>query len=86
MSSRNKLHRTKLDDFREWLKSRGCVIVPIKAPFEVMRWKGELGEAMPIVSERSWKRGAGRGRPHLTMNDSADSYFNAWRRDGKSPC
>ena len=72
MAYRAMLHKTKLTQFRDWLVSEGHVLLPAKGDYEVLRWRGVPGRAMPIVFDR---HGA---KEHFTCNDAARPYVQAW--------
>jgi len=71
MGNRSILHRTKLNDFKEWLKSRGIAIHPCKGQYEVLRWEGKQGQPMPMVFDR-------HDGDHYTVNVAAEPLVRKW--------
>jgi hypothetical protein len=71
MRARNLLHRTKLDEFKQWLESHGHRLQEPKGDYEVLRWKGKKGKPMPMVFDR-------HEGDHLTTNATATGYVRQW--------
>jgi len=74
MRNRSQLHRTKIDEFREWLTAKGYELLEPKGDYEVMRWRGNDGKPMPIVFDRL------QG-DHFTVNETASGYVKTWLKE-----
>jgi len=71
MRSRHLLHRSKLEEFKQYLIDQGIEVLPNKGDYEVLRWKGLAGTPMPIVFDR-------HGGDHFTTNGEASKYVFRW--------
>lgn len=78
MASKNLLHRSKLEEFKEWLeKNYGWVIQDTKGIYEVLRWsKGEYGEPMKIIFN-------GKSKEHYTCNEASIPYVKKFISESK---
>jgi len=74
MANRNILHKSKLLEFKQWLIKNGHRLLDERAYHEVCRWKGEKGEAMPIIF-------SGDSSEHYSANHSATRYVRAFISD-----
>lgn len=77
MAIRNVLHRSKLDAFKMFIKSKGLEILEPKGPFEVMRFKNtEKSLGMPIIFN-------GASPEHLSCNNAARPFIFEFVRGNK---
>lgn len=77
MANRNTLHFNKIDSFRKWLSDNGYKIgIENTLAQEVLRWKGQKGEPMPIIFH-------GQSNQHLSCNESAIGYVKKFIRENK---
>jgi len=76
MGNRNRLARSKIPEFSEWLKSEGVKLLEPKGYHESMRWKAPKGWPMAIVFTRGSHESV-----HLTLNESAIPFFNKWLKE-----
>jgi len=67
MSNRSLLHRSKLEEFKQWLADNGWKIEKPNGGYEVLRWKGETRQPKPIIYDR-------HDGDHYTANDAAVPY------------
>ena len=63
MASRNILHRSKLENFKEYLISKGWVIQDTKGLYEVLR------AVTPDVMKRPLIIYSGRSKEHLSVDN-----------------
>jgi len=77
MANRALLHRNKLEDFKKWLVENGYNPTAGKSLWEVIRWKGRKGEAMPIIFDKS------NAKEHYTCSYTAIWYVRKWLREIK---
>ena len=63
MASRNILHRSKLESFKEYLISKGWVIQDTKGKYEALR------AVNPEVMKRPLIIYSGRSKEHLSVDD-----------------
>ncbi len=75
MANRELLHRSKLLEFRDWLRSKGVQLLEPHSEYEVVRWMGRPGRPMPIIFGRR-RRG-----DHLTLNAEAERWVRRWLRE-----
>ena len=75
MSNKNVLHRSKLEEFREWLIDKDIVIKDNKGDFEVLRFKAQSG-AMPIIFN-------GASSEHLSCNQAAIGFVHDFIQETK---
>jgi len=75
MSDKGLLAKSKLPAFKAWLEEHGYKVLRPTGPFEVLRWKGPVGVAMPIIFERH------QGTVHFTCNRSAEPFVRRWIRE-----
>jgi len=66
MAERNLLHRSKLEEFIQYLVDNGFSPVKSNASFEVLRWKVR-GKPMPIIFD-------GKSSEHFSCNESSVPY------------
>lgn len=76
MGTKALLHRNKIEEFKEWLEINNHFVLPIRGNYELLRWKGEPGKAMPIVFNRNTG-------DHLSVNESAVPYVHSFIRSQK---
>jgi len=74
MANRELLHRSKLLEFRDWLRSQGVQMLEPHGEYEVDRWMGRPNRPMPIIFDR-------RGGDHLTLNAEAERWVRRWLRE-----
>ena len=76
MRSRNRLHKTKLADFRVWLEARGWKDEPTKDFYEVLRmsWPGEA----PLLVHRKNEL-----KEHYTTWGISETLMGQWLREKK---
>lgn len=67
------MEREKLGGFKRFLTSIGHRLLDPHGNYEVMRWKGEPGEPMPII-HRSTKTAM------LTVGKGAEKYWTEYLR------
>ncbi|WP_417764657.1 hypothetical protein [Shewanella chilikensis] len=81
MAARNLLHRTKLEEFKEWLeKNYGWVIREPKGIYEVLRWDNRSDDkykgVMPIIFN-------GKSKEHFSCNEAAAQYVKKFIKETK---
>ena len=75
MANRNTLAIIKLEDFKDWLRSRNIELLEPKGDYEVLRFKSDLkGQAMPVIFKKS------DAKTHLSCNESAYGFVTTWLR------
>ena len=74
MAVRNILHRSKLDEFKEWLGNRA---LPPVGKWELVRWKGGAGQPMRIVFDNL------KSCEHLSCNGAAYRDVRAFIKERK---
>jgi hypothetical protein len=72
--SRNTLHRSKLDDFREWLKGDGWEMEKTKGDFEVLR--ARKGKRLLLIYDR-------HGGDHYSYADTFGGIIRAFLKANK---
>ncbi len=77
MAIRNVLHRAKLDEFKDFIRSLGYELLDTKGDFEVMRWKNDKRKSMPIIFN-------GGSPEHLSCNNAARPFVYKFTRKSKS--
>ena len=80
MRSRSTLHMNKLQEFTEWLTSKGWVYQEMKSPYEVLRMtrKGKYGNKTLIVHQR------GSATEHLTTWGPSAVALEQWLKERKA--
>lgn len=77
MRDRALLHKSKLQDFTQWLEDKNYERLrsPAAAAYEVLRWRGRAGRAMPIIFDRD------DATEHYTCNGEAAWFVRQWLRE-----
>jgi hypothetical protein len=84
MTSRNRLHQKKLNDFAQFCSERGWKEEPFKGNFEVLRMR-HLAHKQPLLVYQQLD-----AKEHLTTHGIADRMLNqylkerTWTRSTKS--
>lgn len=78
--SRNRLHKSKLGAFREWLIEQGWVVAETKGEYEVLRmhWEGRplaKGQSYWLIVHRQLE-----APEHYTMHGQSEHWFSKWMR------
>ena len=77
MAIRNVLHRNKLEEFKRFLTSLNYKLLEPKGFFEVLRWKNDKGEPMPIIFN-------GSSPEHLSCNNAARPFIYKFINQNKT--
>lgn len=75
MSNKNVLHRSKLEDFIQWLVDKGHSPIKNAASFQVLRWKVK-GSPMPIIFD-------GKSPEHFSCNAASIDFVYDFIKESK---
>ena len=85
MATRNILHRSKLDSFKDYLKAKGWIIQDTKGMYEVLR------AINPEVQKRPLIIYDGKSKEHFSIDDrdfgivrgfiNSEGWYGTWIKD-----
>lgn len=78
MATRNILHRSKLDEFKTYLKSKGWVIQDTKGTYEALRAINPEVRKRPLIIYN------GKSKEHLSIDDRDFSIIRDFINNGEA--
>lgn len=77
MATRNILHRSKLDDFKNYLKTKGWIIQDTKGIYEVLRAVNPEVRKRPLIIYN------GKSKEHFSIDDRDFSIVRDFINNGE---
>ena len=73
MTDRSKLHHTKLNNFLEWVKTKGYVVLDTKGDYEVFRIQDSFGNK--VIGHKRNKS------DHITIHGNGIFLISEWLKE-----